>query len=222
MLKSIRSQKLLETLEGIKVKPANMLAALGGVLILAYIVVGAAYAKERSAQSDFREQVEAGGGTLSGVGDPQLTLTELQDRLTYLEADLAALQNSFPTKLDSTAIVQGLVDYANQSRVSIKQMNALPIAQVKTQKEGDVAYSVLRYTLIIEGALPDMLAFLSRLEEATAQTAALGDVTVTNGPASQMTVGVSFYSRPETTTNAAGAATTPSPETAPSTARSKN
>jgi hypothetical protein len=222
MLKTLRSRDLMETLEGIKVKPSTMLAALGGILILAYVVVGASYFNERSQQSGLKQQVEAGGGTLSSVGDPRQTLKDLQDRLTDLQGSLVALQTAFPTKLDSTAIVQGLVDYANQSHVSIKQMNGLPATEVKSQKEGDPGYTVLRYTLIVEGGQPEMLSFLSLLEKGTSQTAALGDVTVANAEgANQMTLSVSFYAGPQSASGAGGTTPTPVPKTVPSTANSK-
>jgi len=222
MLKTLRSRDLMEALEGIKVKPSTMLAAFGGILILAYVVVGASYFNERSQQSGLRQQVEAGGGTLSSVGDPRQTLKDLQDRLTYLQGSLAALQISFPTKLDSTAVVQGLVDYANQSHVSIKQMNGLPATEVKSQKEGDPGYTALRYSLIIEGGQPEMLSFLSLLEKETAKTASAGDVMVTNaGAANQMTLSVSFYARPESASGAGGTTPTSAAKTGPSTAESK-
>jgi hypothetical protein len=204
MLKSLRTREMIGSLEGIKVKPSTMLLALGGVLVLAYLVVGASYVKERQHQSDLRTQAQAGGGTLSGVGGSQQALKDLQDRLTYLKAGLDTLQNSLPTKLDGAAIVQGLLDYANESHVAIKQMNALPASEVTAQEEGDPSYTVLRYTLVVEGGLQDMLSFLSLVENGTAQTAAIGDASVVESEGQdQMTVAISFYSRSEST----GAAT---------------
>ena len=213
MLKSLRSRKLIGSLEGIKVKPSTMLLMLGGVLVLAYLVVGASYFKERQNQSSLRTQVEAGGGTLSGVGGSQQTLKDLQGRLTYLKGSLDTLQNGFPTKLDSTAIVQDLLDYANESRVAIKQMNALPASEVKAQKEGETSYTVLRYTLVVEGGLPDMLSFLSVVENSTTRTASISDVSVADADGhSQMTLGISFYARSESTGAATPAAAAQQPK----------
>jgi Tfp pilus assembly protein PilO len=221
MLKSLKSRELIGSLESIKVKPSTMLLALGGVLVLAYLVVGASYVKERQNQSGLREQVAAGGGTLSSVGGSQQALKDLQDRLTYLKGSLDALQNGLPTKLESTATVQSLLDYANQSHVAIKQMNALPASEVKAQKEGETSYMVLRYTLVVEGGLPDMLNFLSVVEKGTAQTASIGDVSVAQGPgANQMTLGISFYARSESTASATPAA--PGATAAPAAKQSKS
>jgi Tfp pilus assembly protein PilO len=221
MLKSLKSRELIGSLESIKVKPSTMLLALGGVLVLAYVVVGASYVKERQNQSVLRAQVEAGGGTLSGVGASQQTLKDLQDRLAYLNGSVDALQNGLPTKLDSTAVVQSLLDHANESHVAITQMNALPASEVKAQKEGGAIYMVLRYTLVVEGGLPDMLNFLSVVEKETAQTASIGDVSVVDAEGhNQMTLGVSFYARPGSTASATPAA--PGATAAPAAKQSKS
>ena len=216
-LQSLQSRDLLASLERIKVKPVTMLLALGGVLAVAYIVVIASYAMERSDQASARQQIEAGSGTLSGVGDSQQTLRDLQDRLSFTKAGLDNLQHAFPTKLDSTVIVQSLLDYANQSHVSIKQMTALPASQVLAPKEAemDTTYTVLRYTLVVDGELANMLTFVSLVENGASQTAALGDVALTEGTGvKEMILGVTFYARSEDTA-AAGTATTPGATPAP-------
>jgi Tfp pilus assembly protein PilO len=213
MLKSLQSRDLLATLEGIKVKPSTMLMALGGILLLAYIVVGAAYVKERQDQSSIRQQIEAGGGTLSGVGNPQQTLKDLQEQLAYRKEGLANLEKAFPTKLDSTLIMQSLLDYAAQSDVVIRQMNALPASEVAGPNDSAVNYAVLRYSLVVDGGLPEMLSFVSQVESGAGQTASVGDVSVAQAAAGlEMTLGVSFYARSENAT-ATGASppATPAP-----------
>jgi hypothetical protein len=154
---------------------------------------------ERREQSGDRQQIEAGSGTLSGVGDSQQTLKELEDRLSVLNAGLQDLETAFPAKLDSTAIVQSLLDYSNQSRARIKQISTLPASQVVAQKDENgeqVTYTVLRYTLVIEGNLTEMLSFLSLIEDGTAQTAALGDVSIAAGTGTEeMVLNVAFYAQ---------------------------
>jgi hypothetical protein len=212
MLKSLKLRELIGSLEGTKVKPSTMLITLGAILLLAYLVVGAYYVRQRQEQSSLTAQIEAGGGTLSGAGNSQQALKDLQDRLKYLTGGLYTLQNSFPTKLDSAAIVQDMLNYANESNVAIRQMNALPASQVAAQKEGQPSYMVLRYTLVIQGGLQDMLSFLSRVENETAQTAAIGDASVVeNEGQEQMTVAISFYSRSEAAPAATPAAGQPNP-----------
>jgi Tfp pilus assembly protein PilO len=207
MLKKLRSRNLMEMLEEIKVKPAHMLAALGGVLVVAYVVVGVSYFQLRGEQPGLKQQIEAGGGTLSGIGDSGQTLKDLQDQLAYLDSGLATLQQALPAKLDSAVIVQGLVDYANQAHVSIAQMNALPATQVKGGEDGDAGYVILPYSLVVAGGQSEMLTFLSLLEKGMTQTAALGDVEMTNGVGGdKMTLKVSFYAKPESATTG-----TPSP-----------
>jgi hypothetical protein len=210
-LRSLQSRDLLASLERIKVKPATMLLALGGVLAVAYIVVIASWAMERREQSGVRQQIEAGSGTLSGVGDSQQVLKDLQSRLDFLNAGLQNLETAFPAKLDSTAIVQSLLDYSNQSHARIKQISTLPASRVVAQKgeNGEqVTYTVLRYTLVIEGNLTEMLSFLSLIEDGTAQTAALGDVSIAAGTGTEeMVLNVAFYAQASAAaTDAAGTA----------------
>jgi Tfp pilus assembly protein PilO len=198
MLKSLQTRDLMATLEGIRVKPSNMLLAFAGVLVIACVAVGASYLVEKRQQAGLREQIQAGGGTLSGTSSSQQDLKDMQERLTYLNASLENLQTSLPTKLDSAAIVQGLLSHAAASNVAIEQMNALPATEVTAQKQGGPSYMALRYTLVIQGALPDMLAFLSKVETDTAQTAAIGDAEIAESEGqSKMTLSISFYSRSE-------------------------
>ncbi|HUS82399.1 MAG TPA: hypothetical protein VM013_03965 [Dehalococcoidia bacterium] len=214
MLKSIQklqSRDLLASLESIKLKPSTMLLALGGILLVAHLVVTASYVMERREQSGLRQQTQAGSGTLSAIGDSQQTLKGLEDRLFLVNAGLQNLEHAFPTKLDSTAIVQSLLDHANQSHVRIKQMSTLPASQVVAQKDEngeEVSYAVLKYTLVIDGDLAEVLSFLSLIEDGTAQTAALGDVSVAEATGTkEMVLNVTFYAQPETAgTDAAGTA----------------
>jgi hypothetical protein len=77
-LKSFQNRELLTSFESIKVKPSTTLLAFGGVLLFAYLVVGASYMKERQEQLGLTEQIQAGGGTLSGTGDSQQSLRDLR------------------------------------------------------------------------------------------------------------------------------------------------
>ena len=215
---SLHSRDLLASLERIRVKPVTMLLGLGGILAVAYIVVLASYAMEHRDQSSALRQIEAGGGTLAGVGDSQQTLQDLQDRLSFTKAGLANLQQAFPTKLDSTLIVQSLLDYAGRSHVDIRQVTAMPATQVVAPKEdeGNVAYTVLRYTVVVDGELPDMLTFLRLLESSTSQTAALGDIAVTEGSGvEEMVLDVTFYARSASTDEGADGSAAPAPTPAP-------
>jgi len=180
--------------------------------VLAYLVLSASYFAQRQEQSSLTAQIQAGGGTLSSAGSSQQDLKDLQDRLTYLTAGLNIRRTSLPSKLDSAAIVQGLLDYASESDVAIRQINALPATEVTAQKEGEPSYMVLRYTLVVEGGRQDMLSFLSLVENGTAQTAAIGDASVVESEGQeQMTVAISFYSRSGGTDAATPAAGQPKP-----------
>ena len=207
--------KSLPSLKKVELKPSTMLLGLGGILIVAYVVIGASYLKGRQEQSSLREQIEAGGGTLSGVGDSQQTLKDMRDRLAQAQANLTSLENALPQKMDSAALVEGLLASAAQSNVRIRQMNALPPKEVKAAgKEEGTGYMVLSYALAVDGGLPDLLAFLSRMEGDITHTVAIGDLDLASVEGGQeMKVGVSFYaeSASKEATPAAAGATQPTP-----------
>jgi Tfp pilus assembly protein PilO len=207
--------KSLPSLDKVELKPSTMLLGLGGILIVAYVVIGASYLKGRQEQSSLREQIEAGGGTLSGVGGSQLTLKDLRDRLAQAQGDLTSLENALPQEMDSAALVEGLLASAAQSNVWIRQMNALPPKEVKAAgKEEGTGYMVLSYTLAVDGGLPDLLAFLSRMEGDITHTVAIGDLDLALVEGRQeMKVGVSFYAKSASkeATPAAAGTTQPTP-----------
>jgi hypothetical protein len=117
--------------------------------------------------------------------------------------------------MDSAALVEGLLASAAQSNVRIRQMNALPPKEVKAAgKEEGTGYMVLSYTLAVDGGLPDLLAFLSRMEGDITHTVAIGDLDLAPVEGGQeMKVGVSFYteSASKEATPAAAGATQPTP-----------
>ena len=202
--------KSVPSIEKVELKPSNMLIGLGGIVLVAYVVIGFSYVKGRQEQSSLRGQAEAGGSTLSSVGGSQQTLKDVQERLAQAQEELTSLKNALPQELDSAALVEGLLASAAQSNVWIRQMNALPPKTVKApgEEEGS-GYTVVSYNLAVDGALPDLLAFLSRIEGDITQTAAAGDLGLAAVEGGQeMKVVVSFYAKPagaEATPSAAGA-----------------
>ena len=205
--------KSLPSLEKVELKPSTILIGLGGIVLVAYVVIGASYLKGRQEQSSLREQIEAGGGTLSGVGGSQQTLQDLRDRLAQAQENLAGLENALPQEMDSAALVESLLAQAAQSNVRIRQMNALPPREVKVPgKEGGGGYMILGYMLALDGALPDLLAFLSRIEGDITHTAAIGDMDLAPVEGGQgLKVGVSFYAEPAGKEATPGAAATIQP-----------
>jgi Tfp pilus assembly protein PilO len=205
--------KSLPSPEKVELKPSTLLIGLGGIVLVAYVVIGFSYLKGRQEQPSLREQIEAGGGTLSGVVGSQQTLNDMRERLAQAQEELTSLKNALPQELDSTALVEGLLASAAQSNVSIRQMNALAPKTVNAagEEEGS-AYTVLSYNLAVDGALPDLLAFLSRIEGDITQTAAVGDLGLAAVEGGQeMKVGVSFYAKPAGAVATPSAAGTPQP-----------
>jgi Tfp pilus assembly protein PilO len=197
-LPAFKSLPTLEKLQKLELKPSTLLIALGGVLLIAYAVIGVSYFRTQQEQSGLREQIAAGGGTLSGVGDSQQTLQDMRDSLAAAEQSLSSLQNALPQSLNNAALVESLLGYAGQSRVRIAQMNALPVKDLQAaDKEKGGGYVVLSLTLTAQGSLPDLFTFLSLIEKETSQTVAVGDMSLTPATGGQeMKVELAYYARP--------------------------
>jgi hypothetical protein len=207
----------LQSLENIKVKPSTMLIALGGIVVVAYVVTGALYLKQRWEQPRLTEQVTAGGALLTNLGDSQQTVAELKEQLSEVQASVTALDGAIPPELDSAAIVQNLLAQAAQEDVRITQLTGLPPKETKVAGDEAYTYQSLPYAVVADGSLPDLLALLSLIESDTTETAGITDVAV--APAEntyEMKATISYYARLTTegaasTPGAPGAAAPPTP-----------
>ena len=208
MQRTLTSLPSLPSLPEIKIDPAKGLMALGGVLIIAYALLGLSYSRVRGEQPQLSQQIEAGGGVLAGAGDSQVTLDSLRGELALTESSLTSLQTALPEKLDGATLVEGILGHAAQSHVSVQNMTASAPKELQAaagQVGGDT-YIVLSYSLTMQGALPDLLGFLSLVEADTDNTASVGNVALKPMLGGlEMTAAISFYAK------TAAAQATPAP-----------
>lgn len=195
--------KSFRILENAKLTPLSVLIGLGSVLLVAYATLGLSYLQRKSEQPSLEEQIEAGGGTLTGVGDSQQAVRDLEEQLALSKLALAGLQGSFTGEMDSAALVQSIMAYGSENRVQIREMKGLSprIEQDADGEEG--GYVVLSYSLTVDGALPDLLNFLRMIESGSELTAAVDRLSLTPvGSTQTMTAMVSFYARAQGTETA--------------------
>jgi hypothetical protein len=166
----------LPSLQSMKIKPSTMLLGLGSIVLVAYVVTGASYLKQRMEQPGLTEQVTSGGVLLANLGNSQKTLQDLKDQLEQLQASQAIFSRAMPTSLDSAALVKGLLTDAAQRNVRITQITGLPPKEVKGTGEEARSYETDSYALVADGALSDLFSFLHLIEGDTTQTAGIGDV----------------------------------------------
>jgi hypothetical protein len=153
-----------------------MLLGLGSIVLVAYVVTGASYLKQRTEQPGLTEQVTSGGVLLANLGNSQKTLQDLKDQLEQLQASQAIFSRAMPTSLDSAALVKSLLTNAAQQNVRVTQMTGLPPKVVKGTGDKARSYDTVSYALVADGALSDLFSFLSLVEGDTTQTAGIGDV----------------------------------------------
>jgi len=98
---------------------------------------------------------------------------ELRGEIAAAQATLTAALKDFPNEAESMQEVDKIYQYASENQVEIVSLQAQPAPQ-----EGQMAYSVKQFQLQATGSIPRLTAFLSQIEEGTAKTLTLTDVSI--------------------------------------------
>ena len=102
--------------------------------------------------------------------------SDLEQRLADIEASLVSEQNNLPGQVNTTQIIDMLVDMADASQVSVVSLATTPWSLVNA--EGHI-YSVFVINLDIEGELDNLGAFLRTLENESPESLSVQHLTVT-------------------------------------------
>ena len=142
------------------------------VLLVLYGYFGLGYLKGRNEHKVLASQTADISQTLSQVSEPA---EDQEQRLSDLRARLAAEQNVFPDKLNSTQIINDIFRLADECGIK-----AIPIVTQpwSTEYIGQHDYSIFRLNISAEGDLPQLLSFVSILEESEYSTLIIEDVSV--------------------------------------------
>ena len=95
--------------------------------------------------------------------------------MTAAEATLAAQQGAFPGQVNSTRVINSLLEMAAQY-----QLRAIPLVTAPWSVEpvGEHSYPVFRLNVTIEGSLSGLLGFIARLEDGEFETLVIEDMAV--------------------------------------------
>jgi hypothetical protein len=161
----------------VKLKPLTLLLLLAGLVAIAYVTLGVSFLRQRSERDTLSSQIESAETTLAAADDIRQDLTDLPARLETANQQLAAAQAAFPSELDSDAILQAILSYANESQVHVLDVHTQPSAAEAAGSDEEIktsAYRVLGFNLEVKGTFEQLVTFLVAIDEGATSTSRIG------------------------------------------------
>jgi Tfp pilus assembly protein PilO len=143
-------------------KPLIIILAL--VLLVVYYLLGTDYQKQRRQHKSLASQIIETTQTLAQV--PPIP-TDLEARLTAVQADLDTIKKSFPSYTNGTSIINTILRLAEEVGVKAIPLVTQPWTAESIKGQG---YSVFRLNLTVTGTFAQLTDFLSRLEKGKPET----------------------------------------------------
>ena len=142
------------------------------VLLVAYGLLGIDYTKQRKEHETLAVSVADMTQKLQQIPTPP---QNLEQRLAVAEASLAATQSAFPTKPNSTQIINRILKLADEY-----QVKAIPLAtqQWSSEKTGK-GYLAFGLQLTVQGRFEQFVNFMNKLENGEFDTLVIEDLSVT-------------------------------------------
>jgi len=128
------------------------------VLSVVYYLLGMDYMNQRKEQEVLTSQITEVTQTLSEIPEPP---HNLEQRLEAAQASLAVEQSVFPSKINTTQVIDTILRLADDC-----QVKAIPLVTEPWSIEniGEHGYYVFRLNLVVEGSFSQLVIFVSRLE----------------------------------------------------------
>ena len=118
---------------------------------------------------------------------------ELQKQIEVAQSKLDDVASVFLSDSQASEALNKLYQYASGSQVEITSLEAQPVPQ----QEEKGTYDVKVFRLQADGALPDLVDFISRIEEAAFESFVVTDVNITEGEGHHtLSMGITLYTSP--------------------------
>ena len=141
------------------------------VLLVVYFILGMDYMEQRQTHEVLTSQITDVTQTLAQTPE---SLQPLEQRLVEARASLAAEQNTFPGKQNSTQVINSILTLADDH-----QLKTTLVAQPWLMENvGEHGYHVFRLNLAVEGGFSQLLSFVSKLENGEFKTLIVEDLSV--------------------------------------------
>ncbi len=146
----------------IKLSKTIIIILAAGVFAILLAGLGTAYSQQAQEQSELSRQLTLAQQGLEKSLPQQLSshLSDMETRIAQVESRLAAAKASLRQPLDSIKITAALYEAAQTCNVAITEVNS---SGVTTQKQENLNYSVLSFTIKLEGDVPSLISFVGEL-----------------------------------------------------------
>lgn len=143
------------------------------ILLVVYYLFGMDYMKQRQEHEALTAQITEVTQALAQI--PELP-QDLEQRLATAQVRLAAEQSAFPSKMNSTEVINTILELADDCKVK-----AIPLVTKPWSVEnvGEHGYYVLRLSVAIEGSFSQLVSFVSKLENGEFETLMVENLSVT-------------------------------------------
>lgn len=126
------------------------------------------------------EEHEALTSQIAGVRQALAQIPEapqyLEQQLAAAEASLAAVQDAFPSRINSTEVIEAILELAENTDVKAIPLGIQPWS---IETVGEHNYGVLRLTAAVQGGFSQLLSFVSQLENGEFKTLIVENLSVT-------------------------------------------
>lgn len=157
--------------------PITFLIVAVIALLAVYYSLGADYLRQSQGNEALADQVT---GATQALAQTPLPPADLAQRLAAAEASLAAAQGALPGDLNSTRVVNAILELADDCQVKAIPLSTKPWT---TEKTGG-GYDVFRLSMVIRGSFPRLSSFVSQLESGELDTIVIENMEVARVAAS--------------------------------------
>ena len=144
-----------------KIRLIIILLIIGAIVV--HYFIGMDYMTQRRQQETLASEITDVTQELAQAPKPP---ADLEERLAAAEASFAAEQSGFPGELNSTHIVNTILELAD-----LCEVKAIPIiTQPWAVESFGQGYEVFRLSVVVKGSLPKLINFLNKLENGELKT----------------------------------------------------
>jgi len=155
------------------VKGKLLITLLIIILLVVYYLLGMGYMKQRKEHEALTSQIADVTQTLREI--PELP-QDLEQRLAAAQASVAAEQSAFPGKMNTTQVINSILELADDCEVKAIPLITQPWSTEKVRQHD---YYVFRLNVAVEGSLSQLLTFVDKLENSEFETLVVEGLEVT-------------------------------------------
>jgi len=139
----------------------------------AYCLFGLDYIKQQQEQASLIDRISTASQTLAQLPEPP---QDLDGKLAAAEAKLSTVRNYFPAEVDSTRLIDYIINLAERHHIAV-----IPLStdEWSTQTIRNYDYNILRLDMAIIGSYPQLVSFISKLEDGDYKTLVIEDARLT-------------------------------------------